>query len=391
MRAILFLTLRYLRYHRLKTTILLASLTITLLIPLAVHLLLREYDTRMLERSRLTPLVLGPRGSSFDLLLRALYFRPGRADTIPHRLDGEIRASGRAESIPLHVRYTAGGLPVVGTSLDYLTFRGLRVARGSAPAILGEAIAGAGAARELGLSPGSKLLTDQRNLYSLAGAIPVELTVSGILEPSTTADDRAIFVDVKTAWIMDGLGHGHEDVTSEEGRRLLIDDDGQNLTAGSGLVEHVTIDRKNVDEFHFHGDTDEFPLTALILVPRGEMERVLLKTEYRTGQDGLQVIAPLETTGELLSLVFRIKTLFDLHSLVVALATALLLILVVLLSLRLRARERDTLYKLGGARGMVGWLQATELLVLLGASLVLALGTALLVVALAPGISRLVS
>ena len=38
------------------------------------------------------------------------------------------------------------------------------------------------------------------------------MQVVGVLEPSYTADDGAIFVDLKTAWVIQGLVHGHQDM-----------------------------------------------------------------------------------------------------------------------------------------------------------------------------------
>ena len=39
--------------------------------------------------------------------------------------------------------------------------------------------------------------------------------MSGVLEPTGTADDRVIFVDLKTSWIMAGHGHGHQDLSKD--------------------------------------------------------------------------------------------------------------------------------------------------------------------------------
>ena len=38
----------------------------------------------------------------------------------------------------------------------------------------------------------------------------------GILAPTSTPDDEAVFVDIKTAWVISGIGHGHEDVVTAE-------------------------------------------------------------------------------------------------------------------------------------------------------------------------------
>ena len=40
------------------------------------------------------------------------------------------------------------------------------------------------------------------------------MKVVGVLSPVATPDDEAVFVDVKTAWVIAGLAHGHDDVTA---------------------------------------------------------------------------------------------------------------------------------------------------------------------------------
>ena len=40
--------------------------------------------------------------------------------------------------------------------------------------------------------------------------------VVGVLPPTNTPDDDGIFVDIKTAWVIQGIGHGHEDVVTAD-------------------------------------------------------------------------------------------------------------------------------------------------------------------------------
>ena len=57
-------------------------------------------------------------------------------------------------------------------------------------------------------------------MYDLSAEYPLKMRVTGILAPTGTPDDLAVFTDVKTAWVIDGIGHGHDDLaaTMEEGR-----------------------------------------------------------------------------------------------------------------------------------------------------------------------------
>ena len=75
MSNILFLALRYLRFNKIKTVILVFSVAVAVFVPLAVNLLVRNYQRDLLARASATPLVGGAPGSRLDLVLNALYFR----------------------------------------------------------------------------------------------------------------------------------------------------------------------------------------------------------------------------------------------------------------------------------------------------------------------------
>jgi putative ABC transport system permease protein len=221
MKSALLLAWRYLAHHRARTILLIVAVASTALLPIAVNTLVTRYSAALLERARSTSLVLGAPGSRYDLVLNALYFT-GR---VPTRLSmaefTTLAAADQARAIPIHVVHHAKGFPVVGTSVDYFEVRGLAFAAGTPFAELGEAVVGARVARELGLAPGGFLLSDQGSLYDLTMRYPLRMRVVGVLAHSGTPDDGAVFVDVKTAWIMDGLGHGHVDAKAATPNEVL--------------------------------------------------------------------------------------------------------------------------------------------------------------------------
>jgi putative ABC transport system permease protein len=156
--------------------------------------------------------------------------------------------------------------------------------------------------------------------------------------------------------------------------------DGEVVVDGS-VREATEITPENAASFHFHGDRDAFPLTAVLLWPRDAKSATILKGRYAVRQDA-QALVPRDVVEELLGFVFRLKRFFDANAVLVAVATALFLGLIVVLSLRLRQREFETLWKIGCSRGTVFSMQATELfLVLLGGAL-LASGAVALLLAL---------
>jgi putative ABC transport system permease protein len=43
-----------------------------------------------------------------------------------------------------------------------------------------------------------------------------------VLERAHTPDDLAVFVDIKTAWVIEGIGHGHQDLSRETDGTLIM-------------------------------------------------------------------------------------------------------------------------------------------------------------------------
>lgn len=80
-----------------------------------------------------------------------------------------IRSSGLASAIPLYVRYHAQQAPIVGTSLEYFDYRGLRIAQGRTLGRLGDCVVGARVARERGWQVGGKVNSSPEQVFDLAG------------------------------------------------------------------------------------------------------------------------------------------------------------------------------------------------------------------------------
>ena len=131
--------------------------------------------------------------------------------------------TGLAMPVPVYARFQARGFPIIGTTLDYFDFRALEIAAGRALALLGECVLGATVAERLDLEPGDGLVSSPETLFDLAGIYPLKMKVVGTLKRSHSADDLAVFVDLKTAWVIEGLGHGHQDLSKPESRGLLLD------------------------------------------------------------------------------------------------------------------------------------------------------------------------
>jgi len=197
------------------------------------------------------------------------------------------------------------------------------------------------------------------------------MRVSGVLEPTQGPDDEAVFVDVKTAWVIAGLGHGHQDLAASGAGAAVLAREGGRITANASVVEYNEITPENADSFHFHGDLADLPLTGILAVPHDEKARVLLMGRYEEPGLAVQIVRPRAVMDELLETVITIRSYVVAALATVGVATLAVAGLVFGLSLRLRQREIETIVKIGGSRAAVIGLLASDV------AFVLVLGAAL--------------
>ena len=369
---------RYVLYHRFKSCLMVFCIVLTLLMPIALSILLSSFNRQIVARAESTPLIVGAKGSRVDLTMHALYFKTKAPGTLPY---GERKTTNdRGTAIPIHVRVTARKVPVVGTSLDYFEFRNIGLAEGDGLVRLGDCVLGSKVARKLGLKPGDQLLTDPENVFAFAGPEPLKMRVNGILEPTQTPDDDVIFVDIKTSWVIEGFIHGHTEAEQLNHDDLLENDvDDGTITAAPSVRPYLEITDDNIGSFHFHGSTDEFPVTALVVVPDDVKSEALMLGRYLGEDAKAQISEPLQVVRELMSLVFRVRQFFTVNAILISISTCLLLFLVILLSIRLRQGEMETMFKIGCGRGtMVALVLAELAIVFIVAAICISLGVLLI-------------
>jgi putative ABC transport system permease protein len=319
-------------------------------------------------------------------VLKSLYFGDNEVDLV-HMSDVDaLAADALGTPIPLHLRYTARRFAIVGTSIDYLDFRGLTPEKGTLPLRLGQVVLGAEAAAELDLGPGDSLVSDQTNLYDIAATYPLKMHVSGVLAATGSPDDRAVFVDIKTAWIIDGLTHGHQDVTKADDS-VILERTEKEITTNAAIVEYTEVTADNFDSFHTHAKPEELPLSAIIVLPADAKSATLLKARYNQSPH-LRMLEPENVVEELLAMVFKVKELFDAGYVFIVVAMALLIALVMLLSRQIRRREMETMHRIGCGAWTAFQLQAGEFIIILAGGLLLAAGVATVAVRAAPHVTR---
>jgi len=378
-----YLTWRYLRHRPWRTLLLTLTVALVIFLPLAVRVFIDESSRLLGRRAESTPLLVGPQGSAVDLTLASLYFQRSPLPPMDFLGFRQLQAARQGEAVPLHVRFESAGAPIVGTGLEYFRLRGLEVAEGQLFTRLGDCVVGAELARQRGIAPGDRLLSSPENLFDAAGGYPLRMRVTGVLAPGHPADDNAVFVDLKTAWLIEGYAHGHEDLTEPGAEGVIAREDGE-IRAGAALREFNEVTDDNVDSFHFHGDPNGFPVTSVIVFPKSDKARALLLARYRSEDSTRQITVPAEAVERLAETLFATRGLVLGGLLALALASALLVALVFGLSLRLRERELQTYARIGLAPGGLHLLKAADVAVIVAAGTLLALAGLWLLKTLAP-------
>ena len=376
MRDALFMAWHHLRHHRGRTTLLLLALSIVTFLPLAVDGLVDAGEKSLRSRAVSTPLVAGAGESALDVVLSALYFQEPSEATITTGIADRVVEDGLGHVLPLSLGFRAGGAPLVGTSVAYFSFRDLNVTDGRAFAVLGECVLGASVAERLGLRAGDKLTTEPVDMLNLAGAYPIRMQVVGVLEQTGGPDDEAVFTDLRTTWVVAGLGHGHEDLAKATDKDLIMGRTEKVIVGSAKVREYLEFDAESIKSVHFHGDTAEFPLTAAIVIPKNAKSRTILLGRADGGRLDMRLMEPAVVVEQLLVEVFRVRAIMLTVLGVVAVAMAILVAVVIALSIRIRSREIETMHLVGCAPGRVVMVLGVEIILLLVVSLGVALAGA---------------
>ena len=311
------------------------------------------------------PLLVGPPGGDADLVLAALRLHSPAPPALPASAADALRALPRVEVLPLHLGHEAGGAPVVGVIPEHFAALNLRAAQGRLPAVLGEAVVGADLARARALGPGDLLRTDAGTVHDPARAGRFGLQVVGVLAPTGTAADVAAFIDLKTAWLLDGHLHGHADAADPDAAADPLGDE--------DLLTLRQVDDTNRAAFHAHGAPGALPVHLLLLRPADPAARDIALGELQLDPTRLAV-RPADVLARL------VAALIDLRPLLLTLGAAVLLgaagLTAVVARLQAEAMSADDalLDELGAPPAFGARVRAWELLLLSAAAAALAAG-----------------
>jgi putative ABC transport system permease protein len=232
---------------------------------------------------------------------------------------------------------------------------------------------------KLNLKAGDYIVSSPETLFDIAGVYPLKMKIAGVLAPNHSADDLGIFVDIQTAWVIQGLGHGHKDVTKTIDSSVILKREAGNVTANAKLMQYTEITDENIDSFHLHGDSTKFPITAVLALPNDDKAGTILQGRYLEKETPYQIVRPKEVIDTLMANIFKIRNVLDAVIMLVGTATLLALVLVFSLSLRLREREIDVIFKMGCSRATIARLLGAEIFIVAVVSLAVCSGLVALI------------
>ncbi len=207
MNTILLLVRRSLRQH-------LAATVVTVLsISLASGLAMSIWTLEARSRAAFTgggagfDAVLGARGSQLQLVLNSVFHLETSPGNIPWSLYDQVRRDPRVElAVPYAVGDNFRGFRIVGTTEDIFSrvpgrrfSDGIPFDPGRQEAVLGSTVAAA-----TGLNVGDIFHPSHGTVEGEGHEHKDEYTVTGILAPSNTPDDRAIWIPIEGIFRMSG-------------------------------------------------------------------------------------------------------------------------------------------------------------------------------------------
>jgi putative ABC transport system permease protein len=211
--SLLNLALAYVWNRKLVTALTVLSVSLGTSLILLVLNIRRDVEAGFLRQAGAYDLVCGAMGSETALVLCGLFHADRPRGNVSYRAFEDLqRQPGITAAYPFALGDQAKGARIVGTTREFLEQK--RDDNALFPLAQGrlfdqdlELVAGVEAARKLGLTPGSKVVGAHSIGSARSGQEPnaaehgdFPYTVVGVLAPTGTAQDRALFTTLGSYW-----------------------------------------------------------------------------------------------------------------------------------------------------------------------------------------------
>ena len=301
---------RYLASRPAVTLLTLAGIALGAALVCGVLVLKRESESAMAREAALFDLVVGAKGGSLQLVLSCLYHLDVPAGNIPYEDYERLRRDSRVRwAVPIGLGDNYEGYRIVGTEPHFFELADregnpfFAFAEGRHFESRFEAVLGSEVARATGLAPGDRF-AGTHGLVRVAGSEVHDdfpYAVCGILEPTGTTHDRAIFGSLESVWEI----HETEDRihAAIQGTAALRRDSPREATAVLLRLETPGLRLRLADEIRKRsGGIAAIPLNEVMRLYQGivsPMQRALLAIAGAVvAVSCLAVLATLLQAGE---------------------------------------------------------------------------------------------
>lgn len=338
----------YLKSRLLVTVLIVLSVALGLGLATMVLTLSHQATDMLRQETARWDLIVGAKGSPLQLVLNGLYYLDAPTGNIDLALWEHLRADlAVAAAVPLTMGDNYFGWPIVGTVPEFLT------ARESGDALLTsgrmftqpfEIVAGAEVAARQGLTLGQQVVGAHGWGKSDDLHPDQPYTVVGILAPTSTTLDRALYTDYRSTWLVhrhgEGVAHAHAD-------EVHVGEE------GAHEQEHA----------HLH---DEREITLLLVRLHQPGYRFRL-AEALNAEGAAQAVIPVDEINRLeMTFIRPLQNVLLVVAYLVVIVAALSILISLYLSIHQRQRDIAVLRSLGATQGDVFRLITVEAVLLSG-------------------------
>jgi putative ABC transport system permease protein len=343
------------------------ALCLAMLMPLGLLLVGWLLEKDLIKQGASVPVLLHSRGSELEATLRYIFYQGYTRSTLNYGQYAEMKNKMNGEVIPIYDPVSAQGFQVVGTIVDFFDIKKLKVGEGKMMKRLGDCVVGVEVARRLKLKVNDGLITDSSQVFAVAGQYPLKMRVTGILEKSQGPEDRLVFCSLSTCWLIDGIAHGHQKTSEiEEGQKRIVAGGGVQLYGGVKMFQEVT--EENQNSFHFHGEENSFPISAMLIWPQDSKEEALCGSVINQHGSLQQWTRPIDEVKKLLMVFEKYKKIFLIIFIVLSLAVLMMVCLFLKVYLKQQGQFYIDLYRMGLGSENVRMIKLWQLIYLFGFS-----------------------
>jgi len=224
-------------------------------------------------------LVVGPKGSETQLVLSSIYYMDRPIENLPWRYYTELSDHKHVErAIPVNLgdRSEVGGFPIVGTTpqyflVEYVPGQTFRI-KGDGLQGTWDAVIGSQVAKRNGWDLGSEFKMIHAGVDDHVH--DEKFTVKGVLAPTGTPNDRAVFVHIDGFFQLAGHDKPVNEAIEREAKFYSETEEQVRERYKADLAEiaaHAHHDHGHGDHDHSHAVSDlQKEVTSVLLVLKGE-------------------------------------------------------------------------------------------------------------------------